>query len=186
MATRLTGKSVSLLAARNLFKVPKNSFHPSIPRKPLAVPWHLDNTDNETAHQNEADEVEWGNVETFGGSSLCSLGEYMLPTPLEGLDQVEKLSQLRFHHFEEVRRLSLAAALGSRMASVNTSGVLPLITTLEEETLKLREDLMMDGPSDRDIVLGLAAETEEEYFVAPLPAHWLPPDDDQCEFLSCP
>ena len=38
---------------------------------------------------------------------------------------------------------------------------------------------MMDGPSDRDIVLGLAAETEEEYFVAPLP------DDDQCEFLSC-
>ena len=103
MATRLTGKSVSLLAARNLFKVPKNSFHPSIPRKPLAVPWHLDNTDNETAHQNEADEVEWGNVETFGGSSLCSLGEYMLPMPLEGLDQVEKLSQLRFHHFEEVR-----------------------------------------------------------------------------------
>ena len=72
------------------------------------------------------------------------------------------------------------------VASVNTSGVLPLITTLEEETLKLREDLMLDGPNDRDNVLGLAAETEEEYFVAPLPAHWLPPDDDQCEFLSCP
>ena len=107
MATRQTGKN--LVAARTMknfrkfCKYPNNSFHPSIPRKPLAVPWHLDNTDNETAHQNEADKVEWGNVETFGGSSLCSLGEYMLPMPLEGLDQVEKLSQLRFHHFEEVR-----------------------------------------------------------------------------------
>ena len=71
-----------------------------------------------------------------------------------------------------MRRLSLAAALGSRVASVNTSGVQALITTLEEETLILREDLVMDEPND--LVLGLAAETEEEYFVAPLPAHLLP------------
>ena len=115
MATRLSrhlrsGKNLSSVPAkmkgnrRALCKVPKSSFHPSIPRTPLALPWHLNDTENETAHQNEAEEeVKWGNVETFGGSSLCSLGEYMLPMPLEGLDQVEKLSQLRFHHFEEVR-----------------------------------------------------------------------------------
>ena len=115
MATRLTrrsGKSVSLLAARmkgnrtrrEFCKDPNSSFHPSIPRTPLALPWHLNDTENETAHQNEAEEeVKWGNVETFGGSSLHSLGEYMLPKPLEGLDLVEKSSQLRFHHFEEVR-----------------------------------------------------------------------------------
>ena len=106
MATRLTrrfrsGQGVSLLAAKELLKVWKSSFHPSIPRKPLALPWHLDDT---AAHQNEElEDVEWGNMETFGGSNLGSLGEYMLPKPLEGLDWVEKLSQLRFHHFEEVK-----------------------------------------------------------------------------------
>ena len=78
-----------------------------------------------------------------------------------------------------MRRLSLAAALGSRVASVDASGVLPLITTLEEETLKLREDLVIVGPNNaRDMVLGLAAETEEGYFVAPLPDHLLPPAAD--------
>jgi len=197
MATRLTqrsGKGVSWLAARvmkdyckDLYKVPKSSFHPSIPQTPLAVPWHLNDTESVSAYQDAAEEeVKWGNVETFGGSSLHSLGEYMLPKPLEELDLVEKFSLLRFHHFEEVRRLSLAAALGSRVESVNTSGVLPLITTLEEETLRLREDQVMDGLNERDLVLGLAAKTEEEYFVAPLTSHWLPSADDECEFLACP
>ena len=114
MATRLTqrsGKGVSWLAARvmkdyckDLYKVPKSSFHPSIPQTPLAVPWHLNDTESVSAYQDEAEEeVKWGNVETFGGSSLHSLGEYMLPKPLEELDLVEKFSLLRFHHFEEVR-----------------------------------------------------------------------------------
>ena len=112
MATCLTqllrsGKSVSLLAAkmkdgRELLKVLKSSLHTSIPRIPLALPWHL--TDDENAHESEGEEVEWGNTETFGGADLHSLGEYMLPKHLEGLDKVEKVSQLRFHRFEEVRR----------------------------------------------------------------------------------
>ena len=85
-----------------------------------------------------------------------------------------------------MRRLSLAAALGSRVESVNTSGVLPLITTLEEETLRPREDQVVGGLNERDLVLGLAAKTKEEYFVAPLPYHWLPSANDECEFLACP
>ena len=85
-----------------------------------------------------------------------------------------------------MKRLSLAAALGSRVASANTLEVLPLITTLEEETLPLREDLAMVEFMDREVVLGLAAETEEKYFVAPPPAHWYPPTDNELEFLSCP
>ena len=116
MATRLSrhlrsGKNVSSVPAkmkgnrRALCKVPKSSFHPSIPRKPLALPWRLDDTENEpSTYQNEDhEEMEWSNKETFGGSNLHFLGEYMLPKPLEGLEQVEKLSQLRFHHLEEAR-----------------------------------------------------------------------------------
>ena len=105
MATRQTGRNSvaarTMKNCRKFCKYPNNSFHPSIPRKPLAVPWCLNATEDETAHQNEA-EVEFGNVETFGGSSLHSF-KYMLPKPLEGLDMVEKHSQLRFHNFEEVR-----------------------------------------------------------------------------------
>ena len=89
---------------RELLKVLKSSLHTSIPRIPLALPWHRNDTENENAHESVGDEVEWGNMETFGGADLHSLGEYMLPKHLEGLDKVEKVSQLRFHHFEEVRR----------------------------------------------------------------------------------
>ena len=73
------------------------------------------------------------------------------------------------------------------MAGANTSGVRPLITTLEEETLPLREDPALGSRSNgRDLVLGLAAETEEEFFVAPLPTHLLPSPGNDWEFLSFP
>jgi len=133
MATSLTqllrgSTSVSSLAAklknsRESCKISKISLHSSIPRNPLSLPWHLN--DNESEYESEGEEVEWGNMETFGGADLHSLGEYMLPKHLAGLEKVEKFSQLRFHHVEEVKRLSLAAGLGSRVGSVNTLGVLP-------------------------------------------------------------
>ena len=99
--------SVSSLAAklknsRESCKISKISLHSSIPRNPLSLPWHLN--DNESEYESEGEEVEWGNMETFGGADFHSLGEYMLPKHLDGLDKVEKFSQLRFHHFEEVRR----------------------------------------------------------------------------------
>ena len=52
----------------------------------------------------------------------------------------------------------------------------------------MREDLVIVGPNNaRDLVLGLAAETEEGYFVAPLPDHLLPPaGDNEFEFFACP
>ena len=114
MATSLpqflrSGKRLSFLPAKikdygKLLKIPNSSFHSSIPRIPLALPWHHKDIDDETAHESEGGEVEWGNIETFGGADLHSLGEYMLPKHLDSLDKVEKVSQLRFHHFEEVRR----------------------------------------------------------------------------------
>ena len=86
----------------------------------------------------------------------------------------------------KVERLSLAAALGSRVTVVNTSKVEPLVTTLEGESLALREDLAVDQPEDRELILGLAAETFEKCYVAPLPAHTLPPAGEDTEFLPCP
>ena len=86
-----------------------------------------------------------------------------------------------------MERLSLAAALGSRVTVVNTSQVLePLVTTLEGESLALREDLAVDQPEARGLILGLAAETFDEYYVAPLPAHKLPHAGENTEFLPCP
>ena len=85
-----------------------------------------------------------------------------------------------------MERLTLAAALGSRVTVVNTSKVEPLVTTLGGESLALREDLAVDQPGDRELILGLAAETFEEYYAAPLPAHTLPPAGEDTEFLPCP
>ena len=85
-----------------------------------------------------------------------------------------------------MERLSLAAALGSRVTVVNTSKVEPLVTTLEGESLTLREDLAVDQPEARELILGLAAETFDEYYVAPLPAHKLPHAGENTEFLPCP
>ena len=85
-----------------------------------------------------------------------------------------------------MERLSLAAALGSRVTVVNTSKVEPLVTTLEGESLALREDLAVDQPEARELILGLAAETFDEYYVAPLPEHTLPPAGDDTAFLPCP
>ena len=86
-----------------------------------------------------------------------------------------------------MERLSLAAALGSRVTVVNTSQVLePLVTTLEGESLALREDLAVDQPEARGLILGLAVETFDEYSVAPLPEHTLPPAGDDTAFLPCP
>ena len=85
-----------------------------------------------------------------------------------------------------MERLSLAAALGSRVTVVNTSNVEPLVTTLEGESLALKEDLAVDLPEARELILGLAAETFDEYYVAPLPAHTLPPAGEDTEFLPCP
>ena len=85
-----------------------------------------------------------------------------------------------------MERLSLAAALGSRVTVVNTSKVEPLVTTLEGESLTLREDLAVDQPEARGLILGLAAETFDEYYVAPLPEHTLPPAGDDTAFLPCP
>ena len=85
-----------------------------------------------------------------------------------------------------MERLSLAAVLGSRVTVVNTSKVEPLVTTLEGESLALREDLAVDQPEARGLILGLAAETFDEYYVAPLPEHTLPPAGDDTAFLPCP
>ena len=85
-----------------------------------------------------------------------------------------------------MERLSLAAALGSRVTVVNTSKVEPLVTTLEGESLALREDLAVGQPEARELILGLAAETLEEYYVAPLPAHTIPRAGEDTEFLPCP
>ena len=84
-----------------------------------------------------------------------------------------------------MERLSLAAALGSRVTVVNTSKVEPLVTTLEGESLALREDLAVDQPEDRELILGLAAQTFEGYYVAPLPAHTHTPAGEDTEFLPC-
>jgi len=151
-------------------------FHTSIPPKPLALPWL----------HNKGEGALWicNDLDIFDGDrSLVPQIQYK---PLDILGKVGRNSLLHLQNPEEVERLSLAAALGSRVTVVNTSKVEPLVTTLEGESLTLREDLAVDQPEARELILGLAAETLEEYYVAPLPAHTIPRAGEDTEFLPCP
>lgn len=49
---------------------------------------------------------------------------------------------------------------------MDTTGVEPLVTVLEEEGLFVREDDVTDG-NIREDILANASVTEEEYFLAP-------------------
>lgn len=54
----------------------------------------------------------------------------------------------------------------SIILEVNTDGIKPLYSVLEDHSLKLREDLVTDG-NLRENILANAKKTDEEYFVAP-------------------
>ena len=80
---------------------------------------------------------------------------------------LERLSLVDFGSSEAVSRLEEAVRFAAPLSNVDTEGVEPLYTVLEEESLRLREDEVTEG-GDRQEVLGNAAKTaEEDYFVAP-------------------
>jgi len=165
---------VNRLAKVNIMR----RFHASIPPKPLALPWL----------HNKGEGAIWisNDLDIFDGDSSLHQVPQIQYKPLDILGKVGRNSLLHLQNPQEAERLSLAAALGSRVTVVNTSNVEPLVTTLEGESLALKEDLAVDLPEARELILGLAAETFDEYYVAPLPAHTLPPAGEDTEFLPCP
>uniref|UniRef100_A0A915KN68 Glutamyl-tRNA(Gln) amidotransferase subunit C, mitochondrial n=1 Tax=Romanomermis culicivorax TaxID=13658 RepID=A0A915KN68_ROMCU len=82
------------------------------------------------------------------------------------LTLLEELSLVRFSNPAAVHHLRKAINYANHLDLVDTRNVEPMYTVLENEELRLREDMVTEG-NVRDEILRNASKRVEEYFVAP-------------------
>uniref|UniRef100_A0A672PAQ4 Glutamyl-tRNA(Gln) amidotransferase subunit C, mitochondrial n=1 Tax=Sinocyclocheilus grahami TaxID=75366 RepID=A0A672PAQ4_SINGR len=82
------------------------------------------------------------------------------------LDKLERLALVDFGSKEGVDCLEKAIRLADQLHVINTDGVEPTDSVLEDRELYLRDDRVTEGECVEEL-LQLAKHTVEEYFVAP-------------------
>ncbi|XP_074869106.1 glutamyl-tRNA(Gln) amidotransferase subunit C, mitochondrial [Carettochelys insculpta] len=85
---------------------------------------------------------------------------------VEVLDHLEHLALVDFRNWEGVQRLEKAIQFADQLHAVNTEGVEPMDSVLEDRCLYLREDNITEGNCTEELLQN-ARETVEEYFIAP-------------------
>ncbi|XP_072520765.1 glutamyl-tRNA(Gln) amidotransferase subunit C, mitochondrial [Salminus brasiliensis] len=122
----------------------------------------------------------WGSIRSSGHSALSSkvpqhptwepVAESQLPPPTKVspdlVDKLERLALVDFENQEGVDCLEKAIRFADQLHVVNTEGVEPMDSVLEDRTLYLREDTVREGDHAEEL-LRLSRNTVEEYFVAP-------------------
>ncbi|KAI1901017.1 hypothetical protein AGOR_G00055820 [Albula goreensis] len=86
--------------------------------------------------------------------------------PIDLVDKLERLALVDFRNQDAVVCLEDAIRFADQLHTVNTDGVEPMDSVLEDRTLYLREDRVEEG-SCAEQLLQLSKTTVEEYFVAP-------------------
>ncbi|KAI4877012.1 hypothetical protein NFI96_027171 [Prochilodus magdalenae] len=98
------------------------------------------------------------------------VAESQLPPPTKVspdlVDKLERLALVDFGNQEGVDCLEKAIRFADQLHVVNTDGVEPMDSVLEDRPLYLREDAVREGDHAEEL-LQLAKNTVEEYFVAP-------------------
>lgn len=84
----------------------------------------------------------------------------------EMISHLERLSLVEFNNIEGVERLKSAIEYANQLHVVDTEGINPMYSVLEDEELLLMEDTVEEG-GNRQEILQNAVKTEEDYFVAP-------------------
>lgn len=84
----------------------------------------------------------------------------------ETIKLLERLSLVDLDSKEALKTLHDSIEFADRINHIDTSGIEPLYTVLENEYLQTREDIITDGNIKEDILRN-AAVVEEDYFVAP-------------------
>ena len=84
----------------------------------------------------------------------------------EMINHLERLSLVEFNNKEGVERLRSAIEYANQLHVVDTDGVEPMYSILEDRELLLTEDKVSDGNCRKEILQN-ATKTEEDYFVAP-------------------
>ncbi|XP_041348784.1 glutamyl-tRNA(Gln) amidotransferase subunit C, mitochondrial-like [Gigantopelta aegis] len=82
------------------------------------------------------------------------------------VDQLERLSLVEFSSDAGIKCLTAAIQSANQLYNVDTEGVAPLDTVLENRELYLRNDEVTEG-NCKNQILQNASKTIEDYFVAP-------------------
>ncbi|KAM4827654.1 glutamyl-tRNA(Gln) amidotransferase subunit C, mitochondrial [Thomomys bottae] len=88
------------------------------------------------------------------------------PVTAEVIEHLERLALVDFGSREAVARLEKAIAFADRLREVDTDGVEPMESVLEDRCLYLRSDNVVEGNCAEE-VLQNSQHVVEEYFVAP-------------------
>ncbi|XP_032561294.1 glutamyl-tRNA(Gln) amidotransferase subunit C, mitochondrial [Chiroxiphia lanceolata] len=102
---------------------------------------------------------------------------------VEVLDHLEHLALVDFRDSEGVERLQKAIEFADQLHEVNTDGVEPMDSVLEDRCLYLREDDVTEGNCTKELLQN-AREKVEEYFVAPPGNIPLPKLEERDTFLQ--
>uniref|UniRef100_A0A3Q3DVV1 Glutamyl-tRNA(Gln) amidotransferase subunit C, mitochondrial n=1 Tax=Hippocampus comes TaxID=109280 RepID=A0A3Q3DVV1_HIPCM len=82
------------------------------------------------------------------------------------VDKLERLALVDFRTKEGLACLEKAIRFAAQLHVVDTSGVEPMDSVLEDRILHLREDTVLEGNHAEEL-LQLSKNTVEEYYVAP-------------------
>ena len=86
----------------------------------------------------------------------------------ELINKLEKVSLVGYDIKDGIQKLEEAINFAEKLLEVPLDpNIKPMYTVLENESLRLRDDVVCDGDC-RTEILKNAAKTEEEYFVAPI------------------
>lgn len=86
--------------------------------------------------------------------------------PADLVDKLERLALVDFRNKQGLACLEEAIRFADQLHVVDTSGVEPMDSILEDRALSLRDDAVTEGDCAEEL-LELAKNTVEEYFVAP-------------------
>lgn len=92
------------------------------------------------------------------------------PVTLALVQQLEKLSLVDVANKEGLRSLNYTISMADRLHGVNTEGVTPLVTLLEDRNLALADDVpeeVEDVAERKERLLACASDTLEDFFVVP-------------------
>ncbi|XP_070618358.1 glutamyl-tRNA(Gln) amidotransferase subunit C, mitochondrial isoform X2 [Erythrolamprus reginae] len=123
-----------------------------------------------------------GALDCRGASSAEGAGSGRPKITLELLDHLERLALVDFRNWEGVHRLESAVEFAEQLQEVNTDGVEPMESVLEDRHLFLREDNILEGNCAEEL-LEKSAKTVEDYFVAPPGNIPLPKVEERNTFL---
>ncbi|XP_078010500.1 glutamyl-tRNA(Gln) amidotransferase subunit C, mitochondrial [Phascolarctos cinereus] len=101
----------------------------------------------------------------------------------ELIEHLERLALVDFRNREGVARLQAAIEFAGQLRAVDTDGVEPMESVLEDRCLYLRADEVVEGSCAEDLLQN-SQQTVEEYFVAPLGNITLPKQSEQHPVLK--